>query len=138
MYVSHHLEEMFEIGDRVTVLRDGKFAASAPMREYDHDSLIAAMVGRKIESLYPASNRTIGAPRLVVTGLRPKGVDGTIDFTVHSGEILGIAGLLGSGRTSCSGPSSGPTRSTAGRSRSTANGCRPATPARPCRPGSGC
>ena len=61
MYVTHHLEEMFEIGDRVTVLRDGKFAASAPMREYDHDSLIAAMVGRKIESLYPASNRTIGA-----------------------------------------------------------------------------
>jgi len=99
MYVSHHLEEMFEIGDRVTVLRDGKFAASAPMREYDHDSLIGAMVGRKIESLYPASNRTIGAPRLVVTGLRPKGVDGTIDFTVHSGEILGIAGLLGSGRS---------------------------------------
>ena len=99
MYVSHHLEEMFEIGDRVTVLRDGKFAASAPMREYDHDSLIAAMVGRKIESLYPASNRTIGAPRLVVSGLRPKGVDGAIDFVVHSGEILGIAGLLGSGRT---------------------------------------
>jgi rhamnose transport system ATP-binding protein len=99
MYVSHHLEEMFEIGDRVTVLRDGKFAATAPMRDYDHDSLISAMVGRKIESLYPASNRTIGAPRLVVSGLRPKGVDGTIDFTVHSGEILGIAGLLGSGRT---------------------------------------
>jgi ABC-type sugar transport system ATPase subunit len=99
MYVTHHLEEMFEIGDRVTVLRDGKFAASAPMREYDHDSLIAAMVGRKIESLYPASNRTVGEPRLVVKGLRPAGVDGTIDFTVRSGEILGIAGLLGSGRT---------------------------------------
>jgi ABC-type sugar transport system ATPase subunit len=99
MYVSHHLEEMFEIGDRVTVLRDGKFAASAPMRDYDHDSLIAAMVGRKIESLYPASNRTLGDPRLVVRGLRPAGVAGTIDFTVRSGEILGIAGLLGSGRT---------------------------------------
>jgi rhamnose transport system ATP-binding protein len=99
MYVSHHLEEMFTIGDRVTVLRDGKFAASAPMRDYDHDSLIAAMVGRKIESLYPSGNRTIGEPRLVVQDLRPAGVDGTIDFTVRAGEILGVAGLLGSGRT---------------------------------------
>jgi ribose transport system ATP-binding protein len=99
MYVSHHLEEMFEIGDRVTVLRDGRFVASGPMRDYDHDSLIATMVGRKIESLYPASNRTVGQPRMVVRGLKPIGVDGTIDFEVRSGEILGVAGLLGSGRT---------------------------------------
>ena len=61
MYVTHHLEEMFEIGDRVTVLRDGRFATSAPMREFDHDSLIAAMVGRTIESLYPAGRRTLGS-----------------------------------------------------------------------------
>jgi ABC-type sugar transport system ATPase subunit len=99
MYVSHHLEEMFAIGDRVTILRDGKFVKSAPMREFDHDSLIATMVGRKIESLYPAGNRTIGQPRLVVKGLRRPGVDGTVDFTVRAGEILGIAGLLGSGRS---------------------------------------
>jgi ABC-type sugar transport system ATPase subunit len=99
MYVTHHLEEMFEIGDRVTILRDGRFAASGPMRDYDHDSLIAAMVGRKIESLYPSGRRTIGEPRLVVRDLRPLGADGTINFTVRSGEILGIAGLLGSGRT---------------------------------------
>ncbi|MDQ1675322.1 MAG: ribose transport system ATP-binding protein [Actinomycetota bacterium] len=99
MYVSHHLEEMFAIGDRVTVLRDGKFVKSAPMGEFDHDSLIGTMVGRKIESLYPAGKRTIGEPRLVVRGLRRSGVDGTIDFTVRSGEILGIAGLLGSGRS---------------------------------------
>jgi ribose transport system ATP-binding protein/rhamnose transport system ATP-binding protein len=99
MYVSHHLEEMFAIGDRVTILRDGKFVRSAPIREFDHDSLIATMVGRKIESLYPASNRTVGEPRLVVSGLRRPGVDGTVDFTVRSGEILGIAGLLGSGRS---------------------------------------
>ena len=99
MYVTHHLEEMFEIGDRVTVLRDGKFVTSAPMREFDHDSLIAAMVGRKIEALYPASSRAIGEPRLVVRGLRPAGSAASIDLTVRSGEILGIAGLLGSGRT---------------------------------------
>jgi rhamnose transport system ATP-binding protein len=99
MYVTHHLEEMFEIGDRVTVLRDGRLATTAPMREFDHDSLIASMVGRKIEQLYAHTRRTLGQPRLRVRGLRRPGTDATIDFEVRAGEILGIAGLLGSGRT---------------------------------------
>jgi rhamnose transport system ATP-binding protein len=99
MYVTHHLEEMFEIGDRVTILRDGGFVTAAPMKDFDHDSLIASMVGRKIESLYPASNRTIGEPRLRVQGLKPAGVETPIDFEVRAGEIVGIAGLLGSGRS---------------------------------------
>jgi rhamnose transport system ATP-binding protein len=99
MYITHHLEEMFEIGDRVTVMRDGRFVTCQPMRDFDRDGLIATMVGRKIESLYPSGNRTIGEPRLVVSGLRPSGVDGEVDFAVRSGEILGVAGLLGSGRT---------------------------------------
>jgi rhamnose transport system ATP-binding protein len=99
MYVTHHLEEMFEIGDRVTILRDGGFVAAAPMKDFDQDSLIASMVGRKIESLYPASNRTIGEPRLRVQGLKPAGVEKPIDFEVRAGEIVGIAGLLGSGRS---------------------------------------
>jgi ABC-type sugar transport system ATPase subunit len=100
MYVSHHLEEMFAIGDRVTILRDGQLVTSAPMGEFDHDSLIASMVGRKIESLYPASDRTVtDKVRLKISGLRPAGVATPIDFEVRSGEILGIAGLLGSGRT---------------------------------------
>jgi ABC-type sugar transport system ATPase subunit len=99
MYVTHHLEEMFEIGDRVTVLRDGQLATSAPMGEFDHDSLIASMVGRKIEQLYAHGTRSIGSPRLRVRGLKRPGVDGTIDFEVRAGEIVGIAGLLGSGRS---------------------------------------
>jgi ribose transport system ATP-binding protein len=99
MYVTHHLEEMFEIGDRVTVLRDGRLATTAPMREFDHDSLIASMVGRKIEQLYAHTRSTLGQPRLRVRGLRRPGTDATIDFEVRAGEILGIAGLLGSGRT---------------------------------------
>jgi ABC-type sugar transport system ATPase subunit len=99
MYVTHHLEEMFEIGDRVTVLRDGRLATTAPMREFDHDGLIASMVGRKIEQLYAHTRRTLGQPRLRVRGLRRPGTDATIDFEVRAGEILGIAGLLGSGRT---------------------------------------
>ncbi len=100
MYVSHHLEEMFEIGDRVTILRDGKFARTARMSEIDHDGLIGSMVGRKIENLYPHQpNRTFGEPRLVVSGLQPAGSEKPIDLVVRSGEILGIAGLLGSGRS---------------------------------------
>jgi rhamnose transport system ATP-binding protein len=55
MYVTHHLEEMFEIGDQVTVLRDGGLVTCRPVSAFDHDSLIASMVGRKIESLYPAT-----------------------------------------------------------------------------------
>src|SRR6185312_9615808 len=99
MYVTHHLEEMFEIGDRVTVLRDGGLVTCKPMSEFDHDSLIASMVGRQIESLYPATKRSIGDVRLKVRGLRPAGAAAPIDFEVRAGEILGIAGLLGSGRS---------------------------------------
>ena len=99
MYVTHHLEEMFEIGDRVTVLRDGGLVTSQPLSDFDQDSLIASMVGRKIESLYPASNRSIGEPRLKVRGLKPVGAAAPIDFEVRAGEIVGIAGLLGSGRS---------------------------------------
>ncbi|MEA2218086.1 MAG: ribose transport system ATP-binding protein, partial [Solirubrobacteraceae bacterium] len=99
MYVSHHLEEMFEIGDRVTILRDGCLVTTAPMAQFDHDSLIGSMVGRKIESLYPSTDRTIGEVRMKVSGLRPAGVTKPISFEVRSGEILGIAGLLGSGRS---------------------------------------
>jgi rhamnose transport system ATP-binding protein len=100
MYVSHHLEEMFTIGDRVTILRDGCLVTSAAMADFDHDSLIASMVGRKIESLYPSSDRKVTEKvRLKITGLRPAGVQKPIDLEVRSGEILGIAGLLGSGRT---------------------------------------
>ena len=100
MYVSHHLEEMFEIGDRVTVLRDGRFARTALMSELDQDGLIASMVGRKIEQLYPHNpDRTLGDTRLKVVGLQPQDSPTPIDFEVKAGEILGIAGLLGSGRT---------------------------------------
>ncbi len=99
MYVSHHLEEMFEIGDRVTILRDGCLVTTAPMAQFDHDSLIGSMVGRKIESLYPSTDRQIGEVRMKVSGLLPAGVTQPISFEVRAGEILGIAGLLGSGRS---------------------------------------
>ena len=100
LYVSHRLEEMFEIGDRVTVLRDGKVRTTGAMSDFDHDSLIAAMVGRKIESLYPAGkSREPGKTLLKASGLRVRGSEAPVDLEIREGEILGIGGLLGSGRT---------------------------------------
>jgi ABC-type sugar transport system ATPase subunit len=100
LYVSHRLEEMFEIGDRVTVLRDGAVTASAAMSEFTEDSLIAAMVGREVEDIYPTHEPqpASGEPLLRVRGLRPPGA-AEVDLEVHAGEIVGIAGLLGAGRT---------------------------------------
>ena len=139
MYVTHHLEEMFEIGDRVTVLRDGGLVTSKPMSDFDQDSLIASMVGRKIESLYPASSRTIGEPRLKVRGLRPAGC-GRARSTSRCGRARssGSPACSAPAAASCCARSSAPTPSRRATSRSTASGCAPATPAARCRPGSAC
>ena len=112
LYVTHRLEEMFEIGDWVTVLRDGGLSESGPMRDYDEDRLITAMVGREVTSLYPESDREARraaggggaaasepAAALRVRGLRRAADGPSIDLDVRAGEILGIGGLLGSGRS---------------------------------------
>ncbi|MEA2703166.1 MAG: ribose transport system ATP-binding protein [Actinomycetota bacterium] len=99
LYVTHRLEEMFEIGDWVTVLRDGGLSETGPMSAYDEDKLITAMVGREITSLYPEQHRQSATPILRVKGLRRVADGPTISFTLGSGEILGIGGLLGSGRS---------------------------------------
>ena len=100
MYVTHHLEEMFEIGDRVTVLRDGGLVTSRPMSDFDQDALIA-LDGRAARSSRCTRrlNRTIGEPRLMSAGCSRQGAQKPIDFEVRAGEIVGIAGLLGSGRS---------------------------------------
>ncbi len=140
MYVTHHLEEMFEIGDRVTVLRDGGLVTCRPMSEFDHDSLIASMVGRKIESLYPASHRTLGETRLAVRGLRPAGSAAPIDFEVRAGrDPRASPACSGRAAASCCGRSSAPTRVEGGGHR----GGRQAraagqSGARRCRPASAC
>ncbi|MFC6022592.1 sugar ABC transporter ATP-binding protein [Plantactinospora solaniradicis] len=99
LYVTHRLEEMFEVGDRVTVLRDGRVVATRPVAEYDHDSLIQAMVGRPVQNLYPGVRHEIGPPRLEVRGLRIAGFAAPVDLSVGRGEIVGLAGLLGAGRS---------------------------------------
>jgi rhamnose transport system ATP-binding protein len=100
LYVTHRLEEIFEIGDRITVLRDGQFITTAPTDQFTHDSLIRSMVGRQIEALYPQrEHKQFGKTLLSVQGLRLQGSPFSINLEVHAGEIVGLGGLVGAGRT---------------------------------------
>ena len=100
LYVTHRLEEIFEIGDRITVLRDGQFITTAPTSEFTHDSLIRSMVGRQIEALYPKrEEKQFGKTVLSVQGLRLQGSPHAINLEVRAGEIVGLGGLVGAGRT---------------------------------------
>jgi ribose transport system ATP-binding protein/rhamnose transport system ATP-binding protein len=100
LYVTHRLEEIFEIGDRITVLRDGQFITTAPTNEFTHDTLIRSMVGRQIEALYPKrEHKQFGKTLLSVQGLRLPGSPFSINLEVHAGEIVGLGGLVGAGRT---------------------------------------
>jgi rhamnose transport system ATP-binding protein len=100
LYVTHRLEEIFEIGDRITVLRDGQFITTAPTGEFTHDTLIRSMVGRQIEALYPKrEQKQFGKTVLSVQGLRLRGSPYPINLEVHAGEIVGLGGLVGAGRT---------------------------------------
>ncbi|MDU6174096.1 MAG: sugar ABC transporter ATP-binding protein [Clostridium perfringens] len=99
IYISHRMEEIFKICHRVEVLRDGKYAGSAEIKDIDNDKLIAMMVGRTIEDQFPYRDVKKGDLALEVKNLSCKeGVKGA-SFTLRQGEILGIAGLMGSGRT---------------------------------------
>ncbi len=99
VYVSHVFEELFAVADRFTVLRDGATVASGAIADVDHDHLVAAMVGRSVTDLYPHSAAQPGAVVLeldAVTGLRlPRGAS----LQLRAGEVLGLAGLVGAGRT---------------------------------------
>lgn len=99
LYVTHRLEEMFEIGDRVTVLRDGRSVATHRLADLDEGKLIAAMVGREVTNLYPGQRPAPGPVRLEVRDLVPQGFPGPVNLTVRQGEIVGLAGLLGAGRS---------------------------------------
>lgn len=98
IYISHRLEEIFEIGDRVTVLRDGKFIHSAAMKEVDKNYLIKLMVGRELADEYPVSKAVRGDEILRVENLS-SGKISNVSFSLQRGEILGLAGLVGSGRS---------------------------------------
>ena len=98
IYVSHHLDEVFELADRVTVLRDGKLAATVPVSELDHMRLVELIVGHHVETTTATASPQRPVDRCsTVRGLRGGNVHG-IDFDVHAGEIVGLAGITGSGR----------------------------------------
>jgi ribose transport system ATP-binding protein len=103
IYISHRLDEIFAIADRVTVLRDGRVAGTAPVHEVSRGRLISMMVGRDLEVLYPKTEVDIGDELLAVEHLTyTVGRDRILDdvsLTVRRGEIVGIAGLMGAGRT---------------------------------------
>jgi ABC-type sugar transport system ATPase subunit len=99
IYISHRLEELFEIGDRVTVLRDGKNAGTKYISDTSKEELIRMMVNRELRELYPKRKAKKGEEILRVENLSSEGKLKNINFTLYRGEILGIGGLLGSGRT---------------------------------------
>ena len=99
IYISHKMSEIFEIADHVTILRDGAVVGSYPIEELTEDDVIRLMVGRKLDKVYPKSKVPIGDSILQVEGLSSEGVFKNITFTARQGEIVGFAGLVGSGRT---------------------------------------
>ncbi|WP_328747630.1 sugar ABC transporter ATP-binding protein [Streptomyces sp. NBC_00285] len=98
VFITHHLEEIAALGDRVTVLRDGKSVGQVPATTPE-DELVRLMVGRSIEQQYPRERGDTGQALLKVEGLTRDGVFHDIGFEVHAGEVVGIAGLVGAGRT---------------------------------------
>ena len=99
IYVSHKLPEIFELADRVTVLRDGALIGTRPVSAVDEASLVAMMVGREIDRLFPKPHPKIGETVLKVSNLSFGDRVRDVSFELRRGEILGVAGLVGSGRT---------------------------------------
>ncbi|HWX63010.1 sugar ABC transporter ATP-binding protein [Bradyrhizobium sp.] len=99
IYISHRLDEIFAIADRVTVLRDGARVATRRVADTDRAGLVQLMVGRKIESLFPKITVPIGEPVLEVKNLERRPLTKKVSLNVRAGEIVGLAGLVGSGRS---------------------------------------
>ncbi len=98
IYISHRLEELFRIADRVTVMRDGRYIETLTMAQTNRQALINLMVGRELKEYYPRHATTPAEVILEVKHISGLG-DEDVSFTVQRGEILGVAGLVGSGRT---------------------------------------
>ena len=99
VYISHHLPEIFRIADRVTVMRDGKKIATKPIGEVTHEEIVQMMVGRSVKEFYHREERSVGVVRFRVKALSRFGFFHEVDFEARRGEILGICGLSGAGRT---------------------------------------
>jgi len=99
IFISHRLEELFEVADRVTVLRDGSYVETRQVKDVTRDELVRLMVGRTIFQPFPQAEVQPGEVALKVEHLSCAGIFEDISFEIHKGEILGMAGLVGAGRT---------------------------------------
>lgn len=99
IYISHKMDEIFALADTITVLRDGKYITTKPAAELDENRLISLMVGRELDRLFPETTTETGPEVLSVKNLSGTGAFSDINVTVHAGEVLGFAGLMGAGRT---------------------------------------
>ncbi len=99
VFISHRFDEVFELCDTVTVMRDGSYIDTMAIADTSVDELVHLMVGRDVTEMFPKFPADLGEDVLVVNGLTQKGVFNDISFTVRSGEIVGLAGLVGAGRS---------------------------------------
>jgi inositol transport system ATP-binding protein len=99
IYITHKMDEVFQVADDITVFRDGRHIATVPAAKTDRNSLIAMMVGRELTNLFPKEDATIGEVVLSVRHLTRNGIVQDVSFDLRRGEILGLAGLMGAGRT---------------------------------------
>ncbi len=99
VYISHRMEEIFELCDRITVLRDGSYIGVKNIPETNMNEIVKMMIGREIGERYPSRDVKIGKEVLKVKGLTRKGTFHDVSFAVRAGEVLGVSGLMGAGRT---------------------------------------
>ena len=99
LFISHRFDEVFALCQRITVMRDGRWVSTDRTDDVTVDQVIRRMVGREVSSLYPKQDTVVREPRLQVDGLSRLGVFEDVHFTIHSGEIVALAGLVGAGRS---------------------------------------
>ena len=99
IYISHRLEEVFQICDSITIMRDGVVVANKLLKDINTASIIKMMIGRDLKDMYIKTKAEIGKPVLEVKNISVKGILNNISFTLRSGEIIGVSGLVGAGRT---------------------------------------
>ena len=99
IYISHRLEEIFRIADNVTILKDGSVVGSYPIQEMNRAQLVRSMVGRELNEVFPERSSQVGKPVLVAENIVTPTLPQPFSLTVHANEIVGIAGMVGSGRT---------------------------------------
>ena len=99
IYISHRLDEIFKVSDRVTILRDGEHIDTRPITNLTREKMIELMVGRSLEKEFPKREATLGQARFEVANLRRGSRVRGVSLNIRAGEVLGLTGLVGAGRT---------------------------------------